>query len=52
MPAVQLLMEAVYKLIVKGRRQKAEGFYVYDWYMVVWAVKFCPNLYGDRYILK
>jgi hypothetical protein len=23
----------------EGRRQKAEGFYVYYWYMVVWVVK-------------
>ncbi len=23
----------------KGRRQKAEGFYVYYWYVVVWVVK-------------
>jgi hypothetical protein len=27
------------KLIAKGRRQKAEGFYVYYWYVVVLAVK-------------
>jgi hypothetical protein len=25
--------------IAKGRRKRAEGFYVYYWYMVIWAVK-------------
>ncbi len=24
---------------IYSRRQKAEGFYVYDWYVVVWVVK-------------
>ncbi|HEY9710836.1 MAG TPA: hypothetical protein V6D48_21700, partial [Oculatellaceae cyanobacterium] len=23
----------------EGRRKRAEGFYVYYWYMVIWAVK-------------
>jgi hypothetical protein len=36
--------------IAKGRRQKAEGFYVYYWYVVVWAVKESPDLYGGSYI--
>ncbi len=29
--------------------QRVEGFYVYYWYVVVWAVKESPNFYGDSY---
>ncbi len=25
------------------------SFYVYYWYVVVWAIKESPNLYGDSY---
>ncbi|MEW6497584.1 MAG: hypothetical protein AB1589_34540 [Cyanobacteriota bacterium] len=33
--------ESVYnrQAIANGRRHKAEGFYVFYWYVVVWAVK-------------
>jgi hypothetical protein len=34
----------------KAEGSKAEGFYVYYWYAIVWAVKESPNLYGDSYM--
>jgi hypothetical protein len=34
-----------------GRRQKAAGFYVYYWYVVVWAVKFVLTFMATAILL-
>jgi len=45
-------LNAIAFLIAKGRRKRAEGFYVYYWYLVISAIKSALTFMATAIILK